>query len=277
MAKKIILCDLDETLINREYELTVPIQVLISAIQAKQSNGCLIGLNSDTPLPALRNWADRFGMQGPLLCEKGQLLSLSPNGAAEVYGTMSAFFHQLRQQVIVRAHEEIPGAFVGIGDVTEFIIRQGRVFGVDRCAVLINGYRQCSFSGYALASHNGRLGTQDLELYKRFCDLVFSIIGDDQKYLDEPDQNQYYGILVLHEKGASKNHAVERLIEQIDDNTEVIMIGDADADIISIKHKIKLCAVSNASPSLKAKAQETGGIIASKAFTEGVVEILSLL
>jgi hydroxymethylpyrimidine pyrophosphatase-like HAD family hydrolase len=274
MAKKIILCDLDGTLLNKQYELTAPLHILVRAVQAKQTEGYVIGLNSDTPLLPLRTWASRFGMEGPLISEKGQLLSISPHSPEQVYGKMSAFFRRLRQQVMIRAHEEIPRAFVGVGDVTEFIIQGGGVYGVDRCAVLINGYRQCSFSAYALASNHGRLNAQDSELFERFCELVTSVVGDDEKLLDVADKNHDYGILILHEKGASKSLAVERLIKQAGDDAEIVMIGDRDADIISVSHEIKLCAVGNASPSLKARAHETGGIVAHKAFTEGVLEIL---
>ena len=277
MTKQIILCDLDGTLIGGRYELTVPRETLLDAVRAKQAEGHLIGLNSDTPLLPLKSWAGQLGMSGPLLCEKGQLLSLSPDGPVEVYGGMAPFFHRLRQQVMIRAHEEIPRAFVGVGDVTEFLTRQGGVYGADRCAILINGYRQCSFSAYALANRDGRLSAQDAELFERFFSLVCSVLGEDVGRLDGPDRNQDYGLLILHEKGASKSLAVQRLADQVGDDTELVMIGDGDADIISITREVRLCAVGNATPALKAKAKATGGVVADGTFTEGVLEILSRL
>jgi hydroxymethylpyrimidine pyrophosphatase-like HAD family hydrolase len=271
--KKIILCDLDGTLLNQRYEMTAPLSDLVTAVTAKQEMGYSIGLNSDTPLLPLQTWARTFGMCGPLLCEKGQLLCVSPEGPVHIYGKMEPFFQRLRQQVMVQAHREIFETFVGVGDVTQFIIDGGGVYGVDRCAVLINGYRQCSFSAYALARQNDKLST-DAELFAKFCDLVFSIIGKDLELLDEPDRNEASGILILHEKGASKSVAVERLFEEFGDDMELVMIGDGNADIIRTGHPIKLCAVANATPSLKAKALETGGIVATKPFAEGVLEIL---
>jgi hydroxymethylpyrimidine pyrophosphatase-like HAD family hydrolase len=269
----IILCDLDGTLLNQRYEITAPLPDLVRAVSAKQEIGYSIGLNSDTPLLPLRTWARKFGMCGPLLGEKGRLLCVSPDSPVQIYGKMEAFFQRLRQQVMVLAHQEIPQTFVGVGDVTEFIINGGGVYGVDCCAVLINGYRQCSFSGYALASQKGQF-VPDADLFARFCDLVFSVVSKDRELLDEPDRNGASGILILHEKGATKTLAVERLFEQFGDDTEIIMIGDGNADIIHTRRPVKLCAVANASESLKAKAVETGGLIATKPFAEGVLEIL---
>jgi phosphoglycolate phosphatase-like HAD superfamily hydrolase len=274
--KKIILCDLDGTLLNQRYEITAPLPDLVRAVTAKQEIGYSIGLNSDTPLLPLQTWARTFGMCGPLLCEKGQLLCVSPVSPVHIYGKMEQFFQRLRQQVMILAHQEIFQTFVGVGDVTQFIINGGGAYGVDCCAVLINGYRQCSFSCYALASRNGKLST-DAELFAKFCDLVFSIVGTDLELLDEPDTNAASGILILHEKGASKSLAVDRLFEQFGDDTELVMIGDGNADIIHTRHRVKLCAVANASESLKAKAVETGGLIATKPFAEGVLEILLCL
>ena len=55
---------------------------------------------------------------------------------------------------------------------------------------------------------------------------------------------------------------------------EYVMIGDADSDIIQMNYPIRLCAVGNASPTLKEKAREMGGIAATGLFTNGVLEIL---
>lgn len=276
MAKRIILCDLDSTLLDKRYELTVPLETLVNSVSAKQDEGYIIGLNSDTPLLPLQTWARRFGMQGPLLAEKGQVLCPSPEVPAQVYGKLPDLFNSLRNQVMLRAREEFNEAFVGVGDVTEFV-RQGAVYGVDRAAILINGYRRCSFSGYALACKDGRLSAQDARLFERFCELVLSIAGEYAEQLDEPDKNPDYGIMVLHERGASKSLAVERLITQTEGGTGVVMIGDSDADIINSNAPVMLCAVGNASPDLKAKARESGGVVADKAYTEGVLEILSLI
>lgn len=274
--KRIILLDLDGTLIDQQYQLTLPDGEVRAIMDHIQGNHTLIGLNSDTPLIPVRIWAERLGLQGPLIAEKGQLFQKSSDDPPLLLGEMRDFFHDLRRQVIFSAHEEIKEAFVGIGDVTEFLRQGGSVHGADRCAVLINGYRQCSFSAYALVRRGERL-VKDADTFARFCDLVFSIIGDDLDKLDEADKNQNYGILILHEKGASKTSAVERLVSRMGTEAEYVMIGDGDSDIIHTKYPIRLCAVGNASPRLKEKARETGGIVAGETFTRGVLEILMSL
>jgi len=274
--KKIVLLDLNGTLIDKDYRLTVSDKRIKTAIKNIQDNDVLVGINSDTPLLALQSWAQHLGMRGPLIAEKGQVLALSPDEPPRPLGTMIDFFQRLRQQVVLRAHKEFPRTFVGLGDVTEFLHQKGQVYGEDRFAVLINGHRQCSFSGYALARRNNKLVT-DAEIFDSFCNLVFSIVGDCSEKLEEADKNQAYGFLMLHERGATKTLAVERLVEQLGSELEYIMIGDGDSDIITARYPVKLCAVGNASPALKKRVEETGGLIAKGSLTQGVVELLTRL
>lgn len=274
--RRIVLLDLDGTLIDKEYKLTVSEESIRVVIDRVQSMNTLVGLNSDTALLPLRLWALRLGLKGPLVAEKGQVLALSPTAEPLSEIGISDYFHQLKQRVILTALETFETAFVGVGDITEFIREGGHAYGVDQSAILINGYRQCSFSGYALGSRSDSL-VKDPEIFDRFCDFVLSIVGDDSERLDPPDRNPDYGILVLHEKGASKSRGVTRLIGMLGTDIEYVMIGDTDSDIIQIDYPTRLCAVNNASPGLKAAVRETGAIIASESFTKGVLEILEHL
>src|SRR5205085_6203224 len=109
-----------------------------------------------------------FGMHGPLLGERGQTLQLSAQDTPEVMGKRSDFFLDLRSQIVAKVLKEMPRAFIGIGDVTEFIINKGKVFGVDKCGILINGYRQCSLSAYARSVNANGL-VLDPDFFNRFC------------------------------------------------------------------------------------------------------------
>lgn len=277
MVQKVILCDLDKTLIDREYKLTVPLSTLTRVIQQTQDEGLLIGLNSDTPLLPLQAWAREFGMRGPVIGEMGRVLTLSPEGPAREHGKLSDLFLSLKREVVVRAHEEFPQAFVGIGDVTEFIRHESRIYGVDRRAILVNAYRRFSFSAYALSNRSGKLNPDDNDFFEQFYDLVLRLVETNLTLLDKPDPNPEYGILILHEKGASKALGIEALFEEMPAEIEVVMIGDSDSDIVNTNRPVKVCAVSNASKALKEKALETGGIVADRPYTEGVVQILSAL
>jgi hydroxymethylpyrimidine pyrophosphatase-like HAD family hydrolase len=272
--KRILLCDLDGTLINEKYALTVASDEVVRVIREKQAEGWLIGLNSDTPFEPLRNWAARLQMNGPIICEMGQVLANSPGDRPEFYGTMAAFFQDLRQKVALRAQESIKHAFVGIGDVTEFMANEGKIFGVDKYAILINGYRQCSFSGYAKACRNGAL-VNDPEIFNRFSEIVLAAVGDELQRLDPADRSGRYAILILHEKGVSKSLAVKRFIDRFGDESEYIIIGDGKSDMFDEKaSNVRVCAVGNADPALKENARQSGGIVAKGLYTEGVLEIL---
>ena len=275
-VRRIVLLDLDGTLVNRAHKLTVPEDSVRSVIDRVQEKETLVGLNSDTALLPLKLWAKRLGLKGPLLAEKGQVLAVSPDSQPLFDVEVSNYFQQLRQQVVLAALEEFATAFVGVGDNTEFIREGGRAYGVDRGAILINGYRQCSFSGYALGSHNNRL-VKDPEIFDRFCALVLSIISNNLGTLDAPDRNPEYGILMLHQKGSSKSTGVTRLMAMLGTDIEYVMIGDTNSDIIQTDYPTRLCAVNQASPGLKEAARKTGGIIASETFTKGLIEILRRL
>ena len=275
--RKIVLCDLDGTLIDKQYALTVPLEDIAKTIRKRQLEGWLIGTNSDTPFEPLRGWAKYLGMNGPVICEKGQVLALSQADQPQVYGSMGDFFQRLRQQVALRVQETVERAFVGIGDVTEFISKGGRISGQDKYAVLINGYRRCSFSGYAKACRDGDL-INDAEIFERFVEVVNSLLGADIKRLAAADKNSDYGILILHEEGASKAIAVKRLIERFGDEFEYVIIGDGESDAFDEKgYPVSVCAVGNAHPLLKENAKQSKGIIAKQSYTKGVIEILNNL
>jgi len=274
--RRIVLLDLDGTLIDREHELTASEESIRVAIERVQKMNTLVGLNSDTALLPLREWAVRLGLKGPLVAEKGQVISVSPTDEPLSENGIRDYFHQLKQRVVLSAIENFDAAFVGIGDITEFIREGGHAYGVDCCAILINGQRQCSFAGYALGNRGNRL-VQDAEIFDRFCDLVLSIVADDARRLDAPDRNPDYGILMLHEKGASKSTGVTRLMRMLGTDIEYVMIGDTDSDIIRTDYPVTLCAVNNASAGLKEAARESGGLISIETFTKGVLEILMRL
>jgi hydroxymethylpyrimidine pyrophosphatase-like HAD family hydrolase len=273
--RRIVLLDLDVTLVNRDHKLTVSEDSVRSVIDRVQAKDTLVGLNSDTALLPLKLWAQRLGLKGPLLAEKGQVLAVSPAGEPLFDVGVRDYFHQLRQRVMLAALEEFTTAFVGVGDNTEFI-REGRTYGVDRGAILINGHRRCSFSGYALGSQDNKL-VNDSAIFNKFCDLVLAIIGNNLGRLEPPDRNPDYGILMLHDKGASKSIGVRRLMGMLGPDIEYVMIGDTDSDIIQSDYPIRLCAVGRASPALQEAVGRTGGVIASERFTKGVLEILTRL
>jgi hydroxymethylpyrimidine pyrophosphatase-like HAD family hydrolase len=274
--KRIVLLDLDGTLINKEHKLTVSEESIRAVIDKVQGKDMLVGLNSDTALLPLRLWALRLGLKGPLVAEKGQVLALSPTHEPWSEIGLTDYFHQLKRRVILAALETFETAFIGVGDITEFIREGGHAHGVDRYAILINSYRRCSFSAYALGSHSNRLVTEP-EIFNRFCDLVLSMISNDFGRLEIPDRNPDYGILVLHEKGASKSLGVARLMRMLGTDIEYVMIGDTDSDIIRTDSPTRLCAVNNANARLKEAVRETGGIVSNESFAKGVLELLMRL
>ena len=271
---KAVLLDLDGTLIDTAYCYTVPIDRVVEAIAAVQARGVLVGLHSDTPLQPLRRYAAELGMNGPLLAEKGQVLEISRDAPARIDQQTADFFTTFRRRFIADAISMLPEGFAGLGDVTEFVRQRGQIYGADQKAILVNGYRQCSFSAYALRRQGNSL-VPDLDLLDMLCGRILELLAPHPVAAFDLDRNPTYGIVILHEKSASKTTGIQRL-QSLLALEEIAMVGDGDSDVV-IAPGVRVCAVENSTSSLKECVQKTGGVLADQVVTEGVLQILKRL
>ena len=274
--RRIVLVDLDMTLIDGQYQPSSgSLGPLAETIRLLGQRGVVVGLNSDTPVSSLRWWSDELSLSGPIVAENGQVIALTSSDSPEVLSQNAAVFDSLRRRVLAALLECHPQAFIACGDVTLFRARGGRPHGVDHEAFLVNGLRQCSFSMYALRLEGDRLQPcaalmeQAETIVRR--ELSFEGVGSQVRL--EP--NAAYGILIVHEIRASKSLGVRRLMERLGAEYEYFMIGDSKSDIITdTPIPMKMCAVGNACSELKAVSRDSGGVVAERDLTEGVVEIL---
>lgn len=70
---KVAMIDIDGTLINNSYAITD--EHIYDAIQDAQKEGWTLGLSSDTPHETMQGWHKEFGMNGPIIAEKGAFVS----------------------------------------------------------------------------------------------------------------------------------------------------------------------------------------------------------
>lgn len=71
---RLVLLDLDNTLIDADYCLTVPENEFRTVIQELANKGVHVGLCSDSAVITLRQWADRLGLTRPIVAERGAVV-----------------------------------------------------------------------------------------------------------------------------------------------------------------------------------------------------------
>ena len=98
---KLVLLDLDNTLVDADYRLTVPEKEFHAVVQELTRKDVRVGLCSDSAVITLRQWADRLKLTGPIVAERGAVLwnsSQQIENILDVPGT--AWFRELRESFI---------------------------------------------------------------------------------------------------------------------------------------------------------------------------------
>lgn len=264
---KLVLMDLDKTLIDGNYQITDA--GIFEAVKRVQSLGWQLGLSSATPLKPLEKWMKEFGMNGPIIAERGALLKLPEGAAIELVPHMADYFTEVKKHLVSLSKKiEIPFYY---GDATAFLRNTPKLTGlVDGKLFLINPYRKCSLSFFG-RDLNGEGG---LTINNALVETIISILRpllDTAPFELEEDFNPDYGIYIVSPKVVNKRVATMRLMDEMQ-LEQVGMIGDSGADIIGSDIAIHY-AVGNAKDALKNQADFVSG----SDYTSGVIEILSQL
>lgn len=258
---KVILIDIDGTLIGEDYQPTNQ-SVNLLAEQAKQL-GWKVGLSSDTPLGAMKIWGDRFSMTDPIIAEKGAIVKLGDRVMVDE-GDIQAF--QLSR---LRIEEEIGnrGLLLWRGNPVEAIRGSLQLGNPGEVIVLMNVLRMCSLSFFVREIDE----QGNLKINRTVTDQV---VGEMRNFYPdltdlEEDLNHDYGIVITMRRKVNKRNGTKRLMEELG-LTKVSMIGNSMSDFTGEDIAIHY-AVANASDSYKEKCT----YVSSKPLTDGVSEILS--
>lgn len=273
-AKGIILCDLDETILSPEKKLTAPLDDLKFSVAHAQQVGYLIGLCSDSSFETLTEYAATYGMNGPLVVEKGAAYAVSKDSTCiGLPGTKvfpyirDAFLSVLAVQKYDHPYHVICGdANRIIEDLAQFDSAQ---FG--DTMIVVNGLRHYSFSFYVRKRISGRWERDTKKLIE--LEKVATAVGSFSKTWSNVviDRNDQYGICIFHHRYTSKTAGVEYVMGSFKD-VPFYMIGDSIADRILLQN-VSLCAVANAQEEYKQHCER----IATHSFTEGVIELIDAI
>ncbi len=269
----LILCDIDETLIDTAYKLTISHETLRIVLQQALNAGFAVGLNSDTAMQALVIRANEFGINGPLIGERGALLTCSVADAPIFTKPTGQHLENTMREILVRfigrllARSDCSLVFDSVGNITPALEKNTPTSRPIR--VFINDERRCSVGFWIRDICIGK-PKKNPDTSQKIVDEFMKAaqtVGVDIESLDV-DNNPDYGICIVHHPDTQKSAAIQALLNS-SPATTVYMIGNSMSDLLN-HPSIVQCAVGNAKDAYKAQCS----IVAQHTLSEGVVEII---
>jgi hydroxymethylpyrimidine pyrophosphatase-like HAD family hydrolase len=258
---KLALFDIDGTLIDKDYRVTD--DSIYGKMQEAQDADWTIGLSSDTPYEAMQLWRQRFGINGPIVAEKGALVEHN-GGLLFDEKEVAAFLHA-RNRILDNLEQD--GVRLWRGNPVE-AIRENLRFGAPGDVVaLVNTFRQCSLSFFVrTVNAEGELIINN--------ELTERIVADARplypNYDDiEEDLNHDYGIVIASREANTKRAGSQRLLGILG-TKDFAMVGNSITDYVGNDIAVHY-AVEDSTPAYK----EVADYIATAPLTAGTVEILS--
>ncbi len=207
---KLVLLDLDRTIIDSSYQLGMHDSEFAERVKSAESQGIIVGLNSDSPAETLMMYAKKWRMNGPIICERGAFFMYG--GKKVTVNKEACGFERLRHEFISMLSDQEPrDNLIVLGDVNG-IAMSSREFGIcsSKRAVLINGLRTHSLS-FFVRSMRGRL-EPNADEFDHVTQLLFNCMKSCTciDYFDF-DLNHEYGFCGVHHKATSKTNGVAAL------------------------------------------------------------------
>jgi hydroxymethylpyrimidine pyrophosphatase-like HAD family hydrolase len=230
-----------------------------------QALGWQLGLSSDTPLESLERWSREFGLNGPIIAERGALLRLN-NGREISIHESGEYFGKLKRRLSdYMVNQRIPFYH---GDVTQLIRNRPNLLNmVDEHVILLQAYRRHSLSFYARKVDTTGELVPDNDGLISFVGTIQRMLGKSPFKLTE-DVNPEYGIYIISPAEVSKRAAALVLMRELGIG-EIGMIGDSTTDILGTDIAMHY-AVGNAKDDFKEISKYTS----LQSTTSGVVDIL---
>lgn len=269
---KLVLIDLDNTLIDSDYKLSVPINDFRACAESLENVGVSIGLCSDSAVVTLQQWKNKLGIKGPVVAERGAVI-WDPQGNNELIlqPMETKWFSEFRREFILNIMSRVPKAGIYIGDATRFA-KSAAIDTPESYIFAINGYRKASFSFFALrVNENRRVYEPDPNLLAVAISIIEEMLPNYKRKKEDLfwDENLKYGILIVHENTSKKQLGISRLMGELLPS-QTVMIGDSISDYLDIPGALQF-AVGNADFDYKRKCD----YVATEKLTAGVIECLN--
>ena len=269
---KLILLDLDNTLIDSDYNLNVSENEFRLEVQKLADRNVCVGLCSDSAVITLRQWAGRLGLTGPIVAERGGVVWSPITKTADIIDIPATkWFSKFREEFVKTVMRDFPGATIIIGDATRFIKDKNASPALTQQVFAVNGFRVASFSFFACRPGKNQPGLEpDAELLEKAGALAEKLLAEFGKNKEDLfwDENSRCGILIVHAPTTEKWRGVSAVAIRMDAE-QTIMVGDGMSDFLNLPNVLQY-AVGNADPRYKKKSS----FVAKGVLTEGVIECL---
>lgn len=270
-TRKIVLLDIDKTLIDPSYQFTADIS---SEIEAVQKSGIEIGICSDTPLLSIKELAEKIGLTGPMIAELGAVIFYPRERDLVKLHPFTEVFPKARDEFVNELLSLFPEITVCVGDNVKFVREDTLLGSPGESTVFISGCRE-----HSIAFHVKTIRSHSLENEPKLQGIVTKVAEEtlvrctgEEKEKFSIDQNLEYGVTIIHYSGTNKRNAVESMIEKM--NTSFIaMVGDSRSDFLNDKRILQF-GVHNADVEKYGQFCE---YVSPFEYTEGVKDILRLI
>src|SRR3989338_7586543 len=232
--KKLVLLDLDRTLIDDEYHLNVPLEHLKKSLKEAESRSLTIGISSDSSAETISAYEKLCGLSGRIVAEKGAYLTRGPdigNGVLTIKQT--SIFPVVRKKFVKKLLID-PRVLVIHGDVNE-ISRLFPNLPCNNCssnkAVLINNSRRASLSFYAYERVKN-LWQTNRSILGTIRNEAMRILRNESETLAnnvQIDLNEKSGVCIIHHNKTSKSLALP-ILQYWYPHHQIFTIGDSLTD-----------------------------------------------
>lgn len=274
MTVPMILLDVDHTLITQNFQLTD--ETIQEKIQTLQHRGLPVGLNSDRPFKTLNGYTQRLGLNGLVICERGNVIHRGEEILYERFH-LRKLMHDVRLTFIDLINQTHPDINLLIGDSEKLFFKLKALFRDQPLLrfVLLNKSRQFSVAFNSLQMLAGTEHEQlvpeetawqaHVALSQQLATIFHQLSGLT------PDLGIYRinHATIVHHPDTEKSNGTRHLL---DTNlaSHIYMVGDTTQDFLGSDPRYTHCAVANAQPEFKANCQ----FVAPRDFTQGVVDCL---
>lgn len=260
---KVTMIDIDGTLINANYHVTD--DRIMHAVHSAQNDGWQIGLSSDTPYGSMKEWHRQFGMNGPIISEKGAFVKYDEHAVTtaktpfDFIALRDLFLEQIKQAdtVIYR------------GEPVQLLKSEQRIGEPGETVILSNEFREHSIGYFVRAVDEDGVLRIDEQKTLEYADQIRSLYPEDIEF--DEDLNHSHGLMIVSHKDMHKRTGTLEL-SRVMGIGKIAMIGNSIADYVGDDIAVHL-AVGDATPEYKNVAD----YVESGSATSGVVQALARL
>lgn len=261
--EKLVLFDIDGTLVDAHYETTD--DRIFASIKMAKEEGWVLGLSSDTPHKSLVDWGKYFGIDGPIIAEKGALVDV--RGEKITIAESPHNFIEMREQIVSSFQEK--GIVVWQGNPVNFLKNKETIGQPGDLVVLINSLREQSLGCFfRTVAQNGELSI-DIDVTENLAAQIRSFYPEGNVF--QEDLNHSHGLIIVSHKDIDKRTGSLEL-QKIMQIGKFAMIGNSLADYIGDDIAIHL-SVADGTPEYR----NIASFVSASPITSGAVEALEAL